>query len=295
MITGATGNLGGQTLQFVLERADSKNVSAIARNPSRLASFVERGVQVTKADYDDKQSLVKAFRGTELLYFVSGNDVFRRLIQHENVVSAAKEAGVTHVVYTSLQCRNETESSPVMPIASVHLQTEKWLKESGLKYTILKNNLYTEFIPVFTGPDVLDRGMIYLPAGDGRISYASRTDMAEAFAMILTTEGHENKIYGISGTRSYSYADIAGILSDVSGKAIAYASPTMTEFKETLSAGGVPDDIIGFLGMFGEGTRQGEFDLPDPTLENLLGHKLRPVEDFLKDWVQSKADNPYRS
>jgi len=119
--------------------------------------------------------------------------------------------------------------------------------------------------------------------------------MAEAFAMILTTEGHENKTYEISGIRSYSYADIAGILSDVSGKPIAYVSPAMTGFKETLSAGGVPSDIIEFAAIFAEGTRQGEFDLPDPTLENLLGHKLRPVEDFLKSWVQAKADNLYRS
>ncbi|MGV8093657.1 MAG: SDR family oxidoreductase [Mangrovibacterium sp.] len=282
MITGATGHLGSQVLQLLVQRAGNESLSAIARDPSKLASFKSQGVNVIQADYDDKGSLLKAFSGIDILYFVSGNDIHKRREQHENVVNAAKEAGVKHVVYTSFQRKTETGNSPIEPVAAVHLQTEKWLRESGLIYTILKHALYTEYIPVFIGQDVIGKGIIYQPAGDGKVSFATRSDMAEAATVILTTEGHENKTYEIAGVKSYSYGDIAKILSDLSGKQITYISPIAQEFRKNLSDAGVPAAVIEVAAMFSEGIRQGEFDFPDPALQKLIGREPQSVEDYLK-------------
>ncbi len=237
---------------------------------------------MTRADYDDKASLVNAFKGHDTLYFVSGNDVNKRQKQHENVISAAIEAGVKHVVYTSVQRKTEADTSPLAPIAATHLLTERWLRESPLTYTILKHTLYSEYIPAFIGQDVIQKGMIYLPAGNGKVSYATRSDMAEVAAIILTTEGHQNKSYEICGPKSYSFNDIATILSDLSGKQITYISPGSHEFRKNLADAGVPHDVIEGAVIFSEAIGQGEFDIPDPTLKDLLGREPQSVEDYLK-------------
>lgn len=282
MITGATGNLGQLALQFLLQKAPAASLSAIARDPSKLDSYKKQGVHVIRADYEDKESLLKAFQSVDLLYFISGSDVERRYQQHQHIVDAARQAGIKQVVYTSFQRKSESTDSPIAPVAGTHLQTEKWLKESGLSYTILKHALYSEVIPMFARPDVIEKGVIYLPAGGGKVSFASRSDMAQAAAHILTTSGHENKTYEFSGPVSYSFGDIAKILGDLSGKRIIYVSPSAEEFRNTLSGAGVPAAVIEVAVIFGEGIKQGEFDFPDPTLENMLGRKVQPVENFLK-------------
>ena len=281
LVTGATGGLGGEVLKLLVEKSGTKGVSAIARDISKLASYKEQGVNVLQADYDDKESLVKAFQGIETLYFVSGSDIQKRAKQHENVVAAAKIAGVNHVVYTSFQRKDETASSPIAPVASAHLRTEKLLKESGMAYTIMKHTLYAEVLPMFLGDNVFESGVIYQPAGEGKVAFASRDDMAEAGVNVLLTGGHDNKTYEISSAKTYSYSDVADILSEIGGKKISYVSPSSEEFTKTLSEAGVPAEIIGMSVMFNEGIKQGEFDFPDTKLETLIGKKPEDLSSFL--------------
>ena len=287
LVTGATGHLGGQVLKLLMEKVDPTSLSAIARDTAKLASFKEQGVNVIQADYDNPDSLETAFAGIDSLYFVSGNDLIRRMTQHENVINAAKKAGVKHIVYTSFQRANETESSAISLVSSSHLQTEKWLKESGMDYTIMKHNLYSEVVPAFIGDQVINTGTIYLPVGDGKVAFASRTDMAKAGISVLTTEGHENKSYEISSEYSYSFQDIATILSEISGKQIGYISPSVDEFKLTLAGFGVPKDGIDAAVMFSTGIKDGEFNFPGKTLENLIGHQPESLSETLRKFYSN--------
>ena len=148
-------------------------------------------------------------------------------------------------------------------------------------YTILKHALYVEVVPMFLGEDVIERGVVYQPAGDGKVALTARADMAEAAVSILTSEGHENKTYEISVDTAYSFGDVAQILSEISGKEIKYVSPSAEEFQATMASAGVPPEIIGMVSMFGEGIKQGEFDFPDNTLEKLIGHKPETLKEFL--------------
>jgi len=201
--------------------------------------------------------------------------------QHTNAVNAAKEAGVQQVVYTSFQRKTEDGSSAAWFIAEAHLATEKLLKESGLTYTILKNALYLDVLPLFMGP-VLTTGTIYLPADDGKCPYASRADMGAAGAAVLTGTGHENQSYDISNDTSYSFADIAKLLSDLSGKSIQYVSPTAEEFGSQLAAAGVPAEAIEMTAGFSVAIEQGEFDFPSTTLAKLLGRQPESAAEFLR-------------
>ena len=128
----------------------------------------------------------------------------------------------------------------------------------------------------------MEAGTIYLPAGDGRMALASRTDMAEAAAHVLTSPGHENKSYNFSGSRSYTFTDIAAILSHISGKRITYVSPDDATFRETMTAAGVPPMYVGMFAMFMNATRLGEFDSPSDTIKNFIGHPELGPEEYFK-------------
>ncbi|MBS0031234.1 SDR family oxidoreductase [Chitinophaga sp. 22321] len=281
LVTGATGPLGKAVVEELLRNTGAANIAVLARDPVKAADFEAKGVTVLKGDYNDYASLLPAFEGIDKLYFVSGNDVQGRGAQHENVVKAAVAAKVGHVFYTSVSRRTEDGSSAITFVVGAHLHTEALLKASGLTYTILKHNLYADMLPAFIGDKVLESG-IYLPAGKGKVAFATRNDMGIAGAKLLLGSGHENKVYEIAGDTAYSFDDIATMLSDLSGKTITYISPSTEDYIAQLSTAGVPGEYAYVFGAFAQSIAQQELDLPDATLEHILGRKPESVNDYLK-------------
>lgn len=283
LITGATGHLGEGVINSLLKRTEAKNIVALVRDPEgeKAKVIAAKGVETRKGDYGDRSSLVNAFKGIDKLYFVSGNDMHHRNEQHENVINAAKEAGVKHVLYTSIPRKNETAGSPIAMISGSHIHTENALKASGLDYTILKHNIYMDMLPIFLGDKMLETGVAYFPAGEGKVGFTLRSDMAEAAAAILTGEGHENKSYDITNDHAVSFADIAAAISTASGKTINYVSPSKEEYIKTLSEAGVPAEYVGMFAGFGEGFKQGELDQTNNLIESLTGRKPTSVSQFL--------------
>ncbi|MBI3134343.1 MAG: SDR family oxidoreductase [Bacteroidetes bacterium] len=283
LVTGATGNLGASVVDFLLNKTNSTLISALVRDPqnAKALELKAKGVETRTGDYNDFTSLVNAFKGIDKLYFVSGSDIQNRYKQHENVVKAAKEAGVKQVVYTSFSRKNETETSPIAMVADSHIRTENLLKASGLNYTILKHGIYMDMLPLFLGDQVVKSGVAYFPAGDGKVSFTLRNDMAEAAAVILTTEGHANKIYDMTNTQTVSFSEIAAAISNASGTAVTYVSPAPEEYIQTLSSAGVPMEYVGMFAGFAEAFKQGEFDQVSDFMESLIGRKPTSVSQFL--------------
>jgi len=282
LVTGAAGHFGKAAIEFLLKKDIAPSqIIGMVRDDEKASDLKSKGVQSRIGDYNNYASLVSAFSGVEKLLFISGSEIENRSLQHQNVVNAAKEAGVKHVVYTSFLGKNETESSPLWMVAESHLKTENWLRESGMDYTILKNTLYMDFVPVFMGENVLDVGIIYLPAGSGRVAAALRSEMAEATANILVRDNHVGKVYRFTNSESFSYHEVAQILGDISKKDIKYISPTVEDFSSTLKGFGVPDSIIGLTAGFAIAQAQGELEEVGSDLENLLGRKPTTVKAFL--------------
>lgn len=286
LITGANGNYGKSTLDFLLKKGlNPDQLVGLVRNAENGAELKKLGIEVRIGDYSNYDSLVEAFQGIEKVLLISGTDVENRSKQHGNVIKAAKEAGVKHIAYTSVERKNESETSPLAFVAKSHLETEKLLKESGLNYTILRNTLYLDFLPMFLGEKVLETG-IYLPAAEGKAGLALRSEMAEATANILASEGHESKEYHFSNSENVSFGEIAGILKEITGKEVAYFSPDSETFSQTLLAAGVPGEFVGILAGFAKGIAEGELETATTDLEDLLGRKPTSVRDFLRSVYQ---------
>lgn len=281
LITAATSHFGQATIKFLLEKGvPPTDIIAMVRDEVKAEPIKAQGVSLVKGDYEDYDSLLKGFAGIDKMLFISSGDMSNRTAHHLNVVKAAKEAGVGNIVYTSFLSNNETETSAIWSIGESHKKAEQAMKESGMTYTFLKNTLYLDYVPMFMGEKVLETGTIYLPAGEGKSTFVLREEMAEAAANILTTKGHENKTYKISSEKTWSYREIAQILTNITGKPIKYVSPTPEEFGETMKKAGVPDMYIGVFTVFSVAIAQNELNTPDNTLEKLLGRKPTDLETF---------------
>ena len=185
LVTGASGHLGHLAVESLLQRGvPAGDVVAIARTPESIADLTERGVEVRRADYDDRASLEAAFAGVDRLLFVSGSEVGQRIAQHTNVIEAAKAAGVGFVAYTSIMRADRSD----LILAAEHRATEQLLAASGLPHALLRNSWYLEN---YTGQvaSALDQGVVLGAAGDGRVSAATRADFADAAAVVLAGRG----------------------------------------------------------------------------------------------------------
>lgn len=281
LVTGATGNLGKSTIDSLLKKGYSPtNIVALVRDEEKGDDLKNKGITIRIGDYSNYESLLAAFAGVEKLLLVSATDVENRGKQHANVIKAAKQAGVKHIFYTSFERKNDTETSPIAFLGKSHIETEKLIKASGLTYTIFRNNLYLDALPMFFGEQVLTTG-IFLPAGDVKSAFALRNDMAEAIANVLTSESHENKEYSLSNTEHTSIQDIAQDLTEIVGKEIGYVSPPQDVYVQTLTEAGVPALYIGMFSGFAEAIKQGEFAVETTDLETLLGRKPTTAKQYL--------------
>jgi len=281
LITGSTGNLGSATIKFLLNKVSPSEIAALARNEEKAKPLINRGVDVRIGNYDDYDSLVKAFQGIDKLLLISSSEMGNRAAQHINAINAAKEAGVKHIVYTSFIRQKDDPNSALWFIAKDHVETEEHLVNCGIPYTLFKNGFYMDMITDFIGENVLETQTVFLPAGDGKVNFASRKEIAEALANVLTSEGHENKSYNIGGETTTSFGEIAAFLSEISGKKINYVSPDAETYKQELAKHNVPEMYINMFAAFAIAFSENAMDVPSNDLTELLGRKSMEVKNFL--------------
>ncbi|SED05716.1 NAD(P)H dehydrogenase (quinone) [Tenacibaculum sp. MAR_2009_124] len=283
LVTGATGNYGKSVIKFLLNKGVSpSNISALVRSEEKSADLKEKGIKLKVGDYSDYDSLLLAFEGIDKLLFVSGSDIMARTAQHKNIVKAAQSAKVKHIIYTSFIRNINVENSAIAYLQHAHLKTENWIKLSGINYTILQNAPYLENITLFLGKNVIDTGVISLPAKAGKSSAVLREELAEAAAQILTTGGHENKVYPLTNTDPYSFKEVADILSLITGNDIMYNSPNADNYRKTLEEFGVPKEYINLLTTFSVAQAEGDLELYNNNLKIILGRKPQTVKEYLE-------------
>jgi NAD(P)H dehydrogenase (quinone) len=278
LVTGATGGLGHQTIDSLLTTIPAAEIAALVRNLGKATDLVKRGIDVRQADYFDYPALVQAFRGIDKVLLVSAVAFTDRVRQHRNVIDAAKEAGVKHLFYTSIQ---RSTNFVLQEVTESDLATEAYLKASGLIYTILKNGYYFEGLEYIIGSEVPNAEILF-PAGEGKTAFVKRTELAAATAALLTGEGHENQEYTLSGSEAYSFHDIARELSALAGRPIAYKSSELASYIEQKVAAGFPQVVANFFAQWGAAANHGMLAGTHDTVERMLGRKPTSLQEYLK-------------
>lgn len=287
LVTGASGHLGRRVVELLLE-AQAGNIIATTRTPDKLAEFSQRGVTVRHADFDDPASLAEAFKGADRLLLISTDAVGvpgKRLNQHRNAIKAAEEAGVKHVVYTSLI--NPGPDSPVL-LAPDHHGTETALEESKLGWTVLRENIYTE---VLLGGliQAVQLGGLYNAAANGKAAYITREDCARAAAAALTSSFEGRRTLDITGPEALSQTELAALASQISGKEIPYVPLELEALIQNMVNAGLPRPVAEIYASFDTAIAQGKFSAVTNAVEELTGRKPISISEFLEANRQALA------
>jgi NAD(P)H dehydrogenase (quinone) len=277
VVTGATGHLGRAVVENLLERGVApERIVAGGRNLAAAASLAERGVDVRRIDYDDPASLAEAFAGAGRVLIVSGMDFGRRVGQHLAAAQAAKDAGAELVVYTSAPHAATTS----MQLAADHRATEEGIRALGIPFTFLRNSWYlegyTDRIPTY-----LEHGAVVGSAGAGRISGAARGEQAEAAAVVLSTDGHENATYELGGDDAFTLADLAALVAEHSGKPVVYRDVPVAELTGILTGAGLPAPVAAVIADVDRAIVEGALYIDTGDLSRLIGRPTTTLAEVV--------------
>lgn len=277
LVTGASGQLGGLVLDALDGKLDTSETAVLVRKDADRDRLAAAGYDVRVADYGDAAALEAAFSGIERLLLISSSEVGQRAAQHENVINAAKAAGVGFIAYTSIL---GADRSP-LALAEEHRATEAMLAASGITHTLLRNGWYSENIAMTAGQD-LELGQHFGAAGDGKFATAPRADFAAAAAAVLTGPEHDGKTYELGGDNAYTLADYAKTLSGIAGKDVAYVDMPQDAFAQALIGAGLPEGLAGVLADSDHHARDGWLDTASKDLSTLIGCPTTPIDDTIR-------------
>lgn len=266
VVTGASGQLGRLVIDSLLARMPAGQIVAAVRNPERVADLAPLGVQIRQADYNQPDSLLRAFAGADKVLLISSSEVGQRVAQHAAVIAAARQAQVKLLAYTSLL---HADRSP-LGLAAEHQQTEALLRDSGLPVVLLRNGWYTENY-LASIPSALEHGVLLGSAGEGRIASAARADYAEAAAIVLTREQQAGLVYELAGDSGYTLAELAAEISRHAGWTIPYQDLPQAELQSILLGAGLPEGLAALLADSDVGASQGALFDDSHQLSELLG------------------------
>jgi NAD(P)H dehydrogenase (quinone) len=285
IVTGATGQLGRLIVEKLLDRVPADQVGVSVRDPKKAADLGALGVRVRQGDFDDADSLRHAFEGATQVLIVSSNARASGgdpLVQHRNAIDAAKAVGAKRIVYTSHMAASATSA---FPPARDHAATEAMLADSGLAWTALRHGFYAESGLMMSG-EGLKTCVIEAPA-DGKVSWTTHADLAEADAIILADEGRfDGPTPPLTASQAIDLDEFAAIASDVLGKPVSRNVLSDEDLKAKMATRGVPEGAARMaLGLY-IAARNGEFAVVDPTLEQMLGRSPVTMRNLIAEKVR---------
>lgn len=276
LVTGATGNLGALVVEDLLKMLPAEQIAVSVRDPKKADKLSTVGIDVRYGNFNEPESLVKAFEGIERLLIISSGDLQGRDQQHINAIHAAKEVGVQFIVYTSAPNAEESQ----LFVAPDHRATEKALRSAGVTYAILRNNWYLEN-EMGTFQAVMNGAPWLTSAGEGKVGWVARRDFAEAAAKVLVGNGHANKIYELSG-KPLMQEELASVFGQAMNKEVQVLQVDDETYGKMMIEAGIPEHFIPFFVSIQSGIRNGELNIESNDLQKLLGRSVTPLGDEIK-------------
>jgi NAD(P)H dehydrogenase (quinone) len=283
IISGASGQLGALVVDALLARKVAPaDLILVSRTPDTeaLKGYAKRGASVRFGDFAKPESLETAFRGGTrlLLISVSGGSGNRPEL-HKAAIDAAVKAGVKQIAYTSYVNADRYTTSMIGPD---HRRTEVLLEQSGIAWTLLRNQIYANGLPDQAEQIVRD-GKLVTFTPDARVAYVTREDCAAAAAAVLSTPGHDNKAYNITGPDAIGPRELVALTTEISGKRIELVVQTEDEYRRALRASGMADSAIDGNVAFAKELDSPYLREPSTAVADLTGKQPTSVRKLLED------------
>ncbi len=271
-VTAVSGQLGDMIARALLEKNDGRPIVGLARSPDKVKL---QGIDVRPGEYSDTSSFEASLAGVDTLVMVSLNTSPEvRTDQHRSALTAAKNAGVRRIVYTSVQ--GASEGTAFSPVIQSNRQTEADIRDQGFAWTVGRNGIYiepdVEYIETYKAD-----GEIANSAGDGVCGYTVRSELAAAYANMALDDAHHGKTYLLHGT-PLTQAQLAAHLNDAFGTNLTYRAMSVEAYRADRRA--ALGDMMGTIiaGIY-EGIRSGVFDVPSD-FEAAAGRAHQSWDDY---------------
>jgi len=289
-MTGASGRYGRLATEKLIGQGRARDLILITRTPARLADCAQAGCEVRYGDFDRPESLRAALRGADKLMLISGTRVGARVRQHRAAIDAAEAADVRHIIYTSFV--NVEPANPAI-VAIDHRETENLIRASGLAFTFLRDAHYADAMILNAGPGFIASGVWLTSTQGGREAMVWREDCVNCAVAVLTENGHENKTYPVTGPNRESFAEVAAMLAELTGRPIRLVETDDAGMYAHFDALGIPrepvddqtvsgipwnsDDMVSFE----RAIREGFLDVCTDDVQRLTGRLARSVRELI--------------
>jgi len=288
LVLGPTGNVGSALIPKLT--AIGADVRALTHDKpsdtSKVEALKDAGVEVVSGDLNNLDSLHAAFEGVAKVFLLTAPGP-KGGAMASNAIAAAKRSGNPHVVNHSV-----AKAAPDHPsrFGREHGETEVELMESGLPYTFVRA-IYFMQNTFAAAQTVASQGTVFMPMKNGHVGMIDARDVAEAEAVVLTSDGHEGKNYLLTGPESISISDVAEALSKVLGKEVKYVDVPPEAAKEGMLGAGIPEWIADGIIEGSVATSEGLEDFTTDDFEKLTGHRPHSYETFARDFAQVVGGN----
>jgi uncharacterized protein YbjT (DUF2867 family) len=270
-VTGATGAVGTR-IAFGLAAAGIRQ-RLVVRSAVRAPQIP--GSEICLASgYGSLKEMRAALEGANTVFLIPAAETTDRVEQHRTAVDAAVQAGIERMVYLSFF---RAAPDATFTLARDHWHTEQHIRDSPMRWTFLRMNLYMDFIPTMVGADGTIRG----PAGDGRVAAILRDDVARAAVAVLTSEGHDGHTYDLSGPKAFSLSEAAAVMSEASGRSIRYHDETDDEAYTSRAGLGADFEIQGWVSSY-QAIRDGSLQAVSSDVRELTGEGPVALGDYLR-------------
>jgi uncharacterized protein YbjT (DUF2867 family) len=274
LITGATGNIGGEALRLL--GAMGKSVRALSRDPSRLEGRAH-GAELAQGDLLKPETLSAALEGVERALLVCGAE---DLPQAAKNLVASKPASLRHVVLISSYTIGI--GHPTV-IGNWHLEAEEALQASDLAWTMLRPGNFSTNTLRWAGP-VRAQGAVYAPAS-GRSAPIDTRDIASVAVRALTSPGHEGKTYTLTSERLMTAAEQVDTIGAALGKPLRYVEVPDAGAKAGMMKSGMPELMADAVLELMRAGRDEHEALVTPDVRDVTGSSPRNFDVWVNDFV----------
>lgn len=274
LITGASGRVGRRTAELLADKGHSLRL--MVRDPNR-AQELSIG-QVVQGDYAEPATLDPAFAEVDSAFIISGYaKPGERALLHKNAIDAATRTHVKHLVYLSFQGASPESK---FPMSQDHYQSEQFLKESGISFTVLRDNFYLDLIPEMFDSEGVMRGS----ASDGAAAWVAREDVAQVAAAVLSRPNDFRAVYDVTGSEALTMTETAKRLSALVGRELRYENESVEEGRKWRSTFGAPDwEVDTWLGSY-EAIAAGELEQTSDTVLQITGSQPFSLEAYFAEY-----------
>jgi uncharacterized protein YbjT (DUF2867 family) len=279
LITGAAGNVGSALVRLLLPTG---RVRAGDLHEEKLRTLFGDSADIAVFNFRDPSTFAAALQGVTQLFLLrppAVSDVRRDIVP---TIEAAKAAGVRHIVFLSIQ---GVENNHFVP----HYKIEQAILGSGIPYTFLRCGFFMQNLSTTHRDEIRERGEILIPAGHSRTSFVDVRDIAAVARHVLTTPGHEGRIYTLTGSEALDYYQVAETMSSVMGRPIRYRNPSILGFIRYQRAQQRSWNMVLVMTMLYTITRFGNASGVTDDICSIIGKSPISFEQFVRDHREAWA------